>query len=146
MQNCRLINGTWEKGCGISLCNIVQILFLSGLPKGVCLWSPLYHPRRIGRGIGFSSRARNRWSSRGDSWTNQRLPLEGANEQSDYNSIITYYTTGLRSKVVNMLIWWALTIIWVQHWWLELWRIWDWIPFQGVRTDCPYFLWFILLG
>ena len=29
-------------------------------------------------------------------------PLEGANEQSDLDSIITYYITGLRSEVVNV--------------------------------------------
>jgi len=31
-------------------------------------------------------------------------PLEGANEQSGHDSIITYYITDLRSEVVNVLI------------------------------------------
>ena len=38
-----------------------------------------------------------------------------------------------------MLVWRDLTIICMQRWWLELWRVWYWIPFQGVRTDCPFF-------
>ena len=47
-------------------------------------------------------------------------PLEGANEQSGHDSIITYYVTGLRSEVVNVLICRALAIIRVQRWWLKL--------------------------
>ena len=73
-------------------------------------------------------------------------PLEGANEQSGYDSIIVYNVTSLRPKVVDVLIRRSLAIIRVQHWWFELWRIWDQISFQGVRTDCPYFLQFIPLG
>jgi len=45
-------------------------------------------------------------------------PLKGANEQPNHDSIITYYITGLRSEVVNILIWRALAIIRVQRWWL----------------------------
>jgi len=47
-------------------------------------------------------------------------PLECANEQSGHDTIITYYITGWRLEVVNVLIWRALAIIRVQHWWLEL--------------------------
>ena len=32
-------------------------------------------------------------------------PLEGANEQSDHNSIIVYNVTGLRPEVVDVLVW-----------------------------------------
>ena len=38
-------------------------------------------------------------------------PLQGANEQSGYNCVIVYNNTGLRSEVVDVLIWRALTII-----------------------------------
>jgi len=63
------------------------------------------------------------------------LPLEGGNEQSGHDSIIIYYITCLKLKVIDVLIWRGLAVVWVQYRWLELWWIENKISFQRVKMN-----------